>query len=93
MFLDRVRGRRGWINFNRLGTGSEDDRDNLQLINGIGPFIEDKLNVLGIYKFSQLSKMTARDVALVNDAIELLDGHMERDDWVGQAKKFLKQKA
>ena len=91
--LDRVRGRRDWINWNRLGLGSMDDKDDLQKINGIGPFIEDKLNTLGIYKFSQLSKMTARDVALVNDAIELLDGHIERDDWVGQAKKFVKQKA
>ena len=90
IILDRVKGRRDWLNFDRIGTGSADEKDDLQRINGIGPFIEDKLNVLGIYTFRQMSKFTKRDVALVNDAIELNDGHIERDDWVGQAKQFLK---
>lgn len=88
--LDRVRGRRGWLNFDKIGTASMEEKDDLQKINGIGPFIEDKLNVLGIFTFAQMAKFSKRDVSLVNDAIELLEGHMDRDDWVGQAKKFLK---
>ncbi|MDW3647525.1 MAG: hypothetical protein R8P61_10700 [Bacteroidia bacterium] len=92
LILTRVKGRKSWLNYDRIGLASVADKDDLQKINGIGPFIEDKLNALEIYTFQQLSKLTNRDVALVNDAIELTEGHMDRDDWVGQAKGFLKKK-
>ncbi|MEO1218328.1 MAG: hypothetical protein AAFY45_32660 [Bacteroidota bacterium] len=92
LILTRVKGRKSWLNYDRIGLASVADKDDLQKINGIGPFIEDKLNALEIYTFHQLSKLTNRDVALVNDAIELNEGHIDRDDWVGQAKGFLKKK-
>jgi len=92
LILMRVKGRKSWLNYDRIGLASVIDKDELQKINGIGPFIEDKLNALEIYTFSQLSKLTNRDVSLVNDAIELNEGHIDRDDWVGQAKSFLKKK-
>ena len=92
LILTRVKGRKSWLNYERIGLASVADKDDLQKINGIGPFIEDKLNALEIYTFHQLSKLTNRDVALVNDAIELTEGHIDRDDWVGQAKGFLKKK-
>lgn len=90
--LTRVKGRKSWLNYDRIGLASVIDKDDLQKINGIGPFIEEKLNALEIYTFAQMSKLTNRDVSLVNDAIELNDGHIERDDWVGQAKGFAKKK-
>ncbi|MEM6806025.1 MAG: hypothetical protein AAF696_31800 [Bacteroidota bacterium] len=92
MILTRVKGRKSWLNYDRFGLASITEKDDLQKINGIGPFIEDKLNALEIYTFSQLSKLTKRDVSLVNDAIELNEGHIERDDWVGQSKSFTKKK-
>lgn len=92
LILTRVKGRKSWLNYDRIGLASVVDKDDLQKINGIGPFIEDKLNALEIYTFAQMSKLTNRDVSLVNDAIELNEGHIDRDNWVGQAKSFLKKK-
>ena len=47
------------INFATIGIATASDKDNLQELKGIGPFIEEKLNALGIYKFTQLAKMTS----------------------------------
>ncbi|MBI19462.1 MAG: hypothetical protein CMB73_02685, partial [Euryarchaeota archaeon] len=66
--------------------------DDLQRIKGVGPFIEDKLNALGIYTFEQVSKMTAQIEEEVNIAIEFFPGRVKRDEWVKQAKQFVKKK-
>ncbi len=63
-------------------------RDDLQEIKGIGPFIEKKVNALGIYTFLQISKLNKDDVQLITDAIKFFPGRIIRDDWVGQAKKL-----
>ncbi|MEL6671629.1 MAG: hypothetical protein AAFR61_05535 [Bacteroidota bacterium] len=90
VILERVSGKKSWFNYDRLGRFAAEEKDPLQEINGVGPFIEEKLNALDIYKFVQLSKLTKREVALLNDAIELNAGHIERDDWVSQAKNLMK---
>jgi len=66
--------------------------DDLQRIKGVGPFIEDKLNALGIYTFEQVSKMTTQIEEEVNIAIEFFPGRVKRDEWVKQAKEFVKKK-
>ena len=45
-------------------------KDDLQIIKGIGPFIEEKLNALGIYMFVQIARMTSELEEEVNVAIE-----------------------
>ena len=35
-------------------------KDDLQVIKGIGPFIEEKLNALGITTYRQIANMTAK---------------------------------
>ena len=67
-------------------------RDDLQVIKGVGPFIEDKLNALGIYTFEQVGNMTAEIEEQVNVAIEFFPGRIKRDKWANQARKFAKQK-
>ena len=47
--LARVKSRAKTIDFTTLGVASVDNRDDLQTIKGVGPFIEEKLNALGIY--------------------------------------------
>ena len=42
--LDRVAAKAEGIDFGILGIASASDKDNLQEIKGIGPFIEEKLN-------------------------------------------------
>jgi predicted flap endonuclease-1-like 5' DNA nuclease len=67
-----------------------DEKDNLTEIKGIGPFIEKRLNMLGIYTFKQLSELTPELVDRVGNAIEFFPGRIERENWIGQARTFLK---
>ncbi len=62
--------------------------DDLKRIRGIGPFIEKKLNAVGIYTFEQISKFDKNDIHTVTEAIAFFPGRIERDDWVGQAGKL-----
>ena len=84
--LQRVRERAQSINFERIGIATESEKDDLKEIKGIGPFIEEKLNALGIYTFRQISKFVSEDEDKVNEAIEFFPGRIKRDDWKGQAK-------
>jgi len=80
------------INFGVLGVASVSEKDDLQKIKGIGPFIEEKLNALGIYTFTQLSKMTPEIEEQVSIAIEFFPGRAKRDQWVKQVIEFSEDK-
>jgi predicted flap endonuclease-1-like 5' DNA nuclease len=71
-----------------IGMASADEKDDLTQINGIGEFIEDKLNDLGIYKFEQISNFDDAMIANLTRAIEFFPGRIERDEWVPQAKEL-----
>lgn len=90
--LAEIRAKMSLINFERIGFASEADKDNLQLIKGIGPFIERKLNALGIFTFRQIANFTPEDVERVTDAIEFFPGRIVRDNWVTQADEFVRSK-
>ena len=64
-------------------------KDDLQVIKGIGPFLEEKLNALGITTYRQLANMNAKLEEQVNVAIEFFPGRVKRDQWVAQAKILL----
>jgi predicted flap endonuclease-1-like 5' DNA nuclease len=91
--LDRVKERSKTIDFNVLGTADASEKDDLQAIKGVGPFIEEKLNALGIYTFSQVSKMNSDLEEQVNQAIEFFPGRVKRDEWANQAKVLLDETA
>jgi len=63
----------------------QDDKDDLTKIKGIGPFIEKRLNMIGIYTFQQLAELSPEMVDRVGAAIEFFPHRMIRDNWVGQA--------
>lgn len=63
-------------------------RDDLQTIKGVGPFIEEKLNALGITTFRQVANMTPELEDQVNTAIEFFPGRVRRDKWAKQAEEF-----
>jgi len=73
----------------KIPTATAANKDDLQVINGIGPAIEKKLNEIGIYTFAQIAKFDAGVVDTVTDAIQFFPGRIERDDWVKQAKKLV----
>jgi len=73
------------LDFSTMGRGDVNKKDDLQKIVGIGPFVEEKLNEIGIYNYSQLANMTEEDTNGVTQLIEFFPGRIQRDDWVGQA--------
>ena len=67
-------------------------KDDLQVIKGIGPFIEEKLNALGITTYRQIANMDAKLETQVNEAIEFFPGRVKRDQWAKQAKTLHDEK-
>lgn len=67
-----------------------EEKDNLQMIKGVGPFIESKLNNLGIFTFVQISQLDEKLINQLTEAIQFFPGRILRDDWVGQAKNLMK---
>ena len=64
-------------------------KDDLKKINGIGPVMERTLNALGVTTFKQVAEFTQEDIDKVSQAIGAFPGRIERDDWVGKARKIL----
>ena len=63
-------------------------KDDLKEIHGVGPKMEEIMNKLGIFYFSQLAQMSPRDVAWISSKIETFPDRIYRDKWVEQAEKF-----
>lgn len=59
--------------------------DDLKLIAGIGPKLEQVLNAKGIRSFSEIAAWTDEEIARF-DAELGFNGRIGRDDWTGQAK-------
>ena len=83
--LERISKKAESIDFATLGVATLDEKDDLQTIKGIGPFIAEKLYALGIYTFEQVSNMTPEIEEQVNKAIEFFPGRVKRDQWAKQA--------
>ena len=60
-------------------------QDDLKLIGGVGPKLEETLNELGVYHFDQVAKFTPADIAWVDQRLRF-KGRIERDDWMAQAR-------
>lgn len=68
-----------------------DEKDDLTQIKGIGPFIEKRLNMVGIYTLRQISEFTPDIMEQISKAIEFFPHRMVRDNWIGQAKLLLEE--
>jgi predicted flap endonuclease-1-like 5' DNA nuclease len=75
--------------YDRIGTATEAEKDDLQMISGIGPIIEENLNAIDIFTFLQISKFTKRDINAIDNAIISFSGRIERDEWVAQAAELV----
>jgi predicted flap endonuclease-1-like 5' DNA nuclease len=87
--LERIRNRKTRIYFNRIGIANKDQANDLTNISGIGGWIQEKLNALGIYTYNQIANFNDEDVQIVNETIEYFPGRIERDEWVQQAKELV----
>lgn len=65
--------------------------DDLQQIFGIGPLTEKALNELGITSYSQLAELKQHDIQRIADALEIGQSRIERDNWVGNARRQLEE--
>jgi len=62
--------------------------DDLTKLNGVGPQLEKKLNEAGIFHYWQLGAMQPADAAKL-DADLKLNGRIERDGWIAQARGLI----
>ncbi len=60
--------------------------DDLKLIKGVGPKLEQLCNSLGFYHWDQIANWTADEVAWVDANLKGFKGRVSRDNWVEQAK-------
>ena len=58
--------------------------DDLKLLKGVGPKLEQTLNGLGIYHFDQIAAWTDADTAWVDMRLKF-KGRIRRDGWIAQA--------
>ena len=69
-----------------------EERDDLKLLNGIGPVLEGKLNAAGIHSYRQLAALTDADIDRLESEAITFSGRVRREDWIGQAKALCLQK-
>lgn len=61
--------------------------DDLKLISGIGPKLEQVLNGLGVWTYGQIAGWGREEIAWVDDYLSFT-GRIGRDGWIGQAAKL-----
>jgi predicted flap endonuclease-1-like 5' DNA nuclease len=67
-----------------------EDWDDLTRIWGIGAINQERLNENGVYCFRQIAQWTNHNVEKFN-ALLSFKGRIERENWIGQAKRFVEQ--
>lgn len=63
--------------------------DDLKLISGVGPKLEQVLNSMGIWTFAQIANWSAEEIAFVDDYLQF-KGRINRDEWLKQAAELEK---
>lgn len=86
---ERAKGRIGAALGNKIPRANLSEKDDLKKLEGIGPFIETKLNDIGIYTYEQISMLDDELISLITDAIQFFPGRIEKDDWMGQAASLM----
>lgn len=75
-------------NKSELRVPKEDEISDLTQIQGIGPAISRKLYAMGIYSFKQISQFDKKTIDQIGKALKYFPDRIQRDDWVGQARKL-----
>lgn len=60
--------------------------DDLKMIKGVGPKMEELLNSLGFYHFDQIAAWQPNELVWVDQNLEGFKGRATRDEWVSQAQ-------
>ncbi len=76
---------RSSVHIPTIATNQDAQRDDLTLIDNIGPFLQQKLNEADIYRYEQIAGWSEADIITYTELIGYIPGIIQRDDWVGQA--------
>ncbi|TKW67419.1 MAG: NADH-quinone oxidoreductase subunit E [Paracoccus denitrificans] len=76
----------------KLEAPREGGADDLKEISGVGPSLETLLHSLGIYHFDQIANWDDAEIAWVDENLEGFKGRVSRDEWVRQARQFVKER-
>ncbi|MCB0584496.1 MAG: DUF1049 domain-containing protein, partial [Phaeodactylibacter sp.] len=77
----------------KVGQSNEQvEKDDLSLIEGIGPFLQKKLNEIGVFTFDEIAGWDSARIREVTEAIQYFEGRIERDNWVEQAARLALKK-
>jgi predicted flap endonuclease-1-like 5' DNA nuclease len=68
------------------------EKNDLTAIEGIGPFLEKKLNDAGVFTYADIAAWDTAKITAITQQISFFEGRIEKDDWVGQAKNLLGEK-
>lgn len=72
-------------------TSKPQQKDNLKLIEGLGPAFEKKLNAAGITSFAQLAALSADDLVNLEANAGIKAAKVEKDKWIEQAAALIKK--
>lgn len=76
---------------NLLDAARDGQADDLKLISGVGPKLEELLHENGVYHFDQIAAWKKAEIEYMDDKLSF-HGRIERDDWIKQAKELAKAK-
>jgi len=63
--------------------------DDLTKISGVGPALQKKVNIMGVWTYRQIAEWKGLEVAYVNSHLNF-SGRIERDQWIRQAKQLMR---
>jgi predicted flap endonuclease-1-like 5' DNA nuclease len=66
--------------------------DDLKQLKGVGPKLEQTLNALGIWHYSQIAGWRKKEIEWVDSQLKF-KGRIARDEWIKQAKALAKGKS
>ncbi|NNJ86722.1 MAG: hypothetical protein HKP20_06085 [Akkermansiaceae bacterium] len=68
-------------------TSKPKDVDDLKVISGVGPVLEQKLNNFGIYTYKQIADWTEANIEEFDNLLSF-KGRITRDNWLSQATEL-----
>lgn len=68
-------------------TTAPETADDLKVISGVGPVLEQKLNDFGIYTYKQIADWTETNIAEFDELLSF-KGRITREDWLTQAAEL-----
>lgn len=80
----------GNVQQNAAATDKNTEKDDLTLISGVGPKLQEKLHKEGITRFEQIAVWKAADIEEFDEKLSF-KGRITRDEWIKQAKVLMKK--